>query len=224
MLLTLRSAVQHIDKSVFTLLGVEKSIPSKMKFTVDTRRFIKTHINPTHINLAALCTSTCRIPNMSAYLTRLQNVLFTKIFLRSLFILTSIAKCSADQAYKNTSMIIVKNINIYKTLHFVKIINFLSVSRPTKTLLPLHTIRTLLCITLLSAVLLELCESIFTSFSLSSILTVIAVLCCWILHRETEIRDGFGTAVSGGGFMIISLSRAWKLLYLYRCIYNIIVL
>ncbi|XP_072749305.1 ATP-binding cassette sub-family C member Sur isoform X2 [Anoplolepis gracilipes] len=86
----------------------------------------------------------------------------------------------------------------------------------SKSLLPLHISRTLLCMLLLSILLLELCESILTSISLSPILTIIAVLFCWILHRETEMRDGFGTAVSGGGFTIIGLSRTWKLLHLCR--------
>ncbi|XP_039304714.1 ATP-binding cassette sub-family C member Sur isoform X2 [Solenopsis invicta] len=86
----------------------------------------------------------------------------------------------------------------------------------SKSLLPLHASRTLFCILLLIILLLELYESIVTSISLSSILTVIAVLFCWILHRETEIREGFGTAVSGGGFTIVGLARAWKFLYLCR--------
>ncbi|XP_011635575.1 ATP-binding cassette sub-family C member Sur [Pogonomyrmex barbatus] len=86
----------------------------------------------------------------------------------------------------------------------------------SKSLLPLHVSRTLLCILLLLILSLELCESMLTSISLSSILTMIAILSCWILHRETEIRDGFGTAVSAGGFAIIGLSRAWKFLYLCR--------
>ncbi|XP_020299812.1 ATP-binding cassette sub-family C member Sur [Pseudomyrmex gracilis] len=88
--------------------------------------------------------------------------------------------------------------------------------KPFMTLLPLHKSRTLLCILLLTILLLELCESVLTSVSLSSILILIAVLCCWILHRETEVRDGFGTIASGGGFTIIGLSRAWRLFYLCR--------
>ncbi|XP_012055355.1 PREDICTED: ATP-binding cassette sub-family C member Sur [Atta cephalotes] len=85
-----------------------------------------------------------------------------------------------------------------------------------KSLLPLHTSRTLICILLLLNLLLELYESILTTISLSLILTIIAILFCWILHRETEIRDGFGTAASGGGFAVIGLTRAWKFLYLCR--------
>ncbi|KAG5314659.1 ABCC9 protein, partial [Pseudoatta argentina] len=86
----------------------------------------------------------------------------------------------------------------------------------SKSLLPLHTSRTLICILLLLNLLLELYESILTTISLSLILTIIAVLFCWILHRETEIRDGFGTAASGGGFAVIGLTRARKFLYLCR--------
>lgn len=107
---------------------------------------------------------------------------------------------------------------ISKKLTHVKL-SVCRLHRSSKSLLPLHTSRTLLCLLLLSILSLELCESILTSISLSSILTVIAVLSCWVLHRETEMRDGFGTAVSGGGFTIIGLSRTWKLLYL--CRYNI---
>ncbi|XP_018345324.1 PREDICTED: ATP-binding cassette sub-family C member Sur [Trachymyrmex septentrionalis] len=88
--------------------------------------------------------------------------------------------------------------------------------RLSKSLLPLHTSRTLICILLLLNLLLELYESILTTISLSLILTIIAVLFCWILHRETEIRDGFGTAASGGGFAVIGLTQAWKFLYLCR--------
>ncbi|XP_011881729.1 PREDICTED: ATP-binding cassette sub-family C member Sur [Vollenhovia emeryi] len=91
-----------------------------------------------------------------------------------------------------------------------------AVGKLSKSLLPLHTSRTLLCILLLLILSLELYESILTLISLSSTLTMIAVLFCWIVHRETETRDGFGTAVSGGGFTIIGLSRAWKFLYLCR--------
>ncbi|KAH0954120.1 hypothetical protein HN011_011629 [Eciton burchellii] len=86
----------------------------------------------------------------------------------------------------------------------------------SRSLLPLHTCRTLLCMLLVAILLLELCESALTSISLSSILAMIAVLSCWMLHRETEIRDGFGTAASGGGFTIIGLARAWRLSYLCR--------
>ncbi|KAL0120319.1 hypothetical protein PUN28_008165 [Cardiocondyla obscurior] len=86
----------------------------------------------------------------------------------------------------------------------------------SKSLLPLHASRTLLCILLLIILFLELYESILTSISLSSILTTVAVVFCWVLHRETEIREGFGCAVSGGGFTIIGVSRAWKFLYLCR--------
>ncbi|XP_012522703.2 ATP-binding cassette sub-family C member Sur [Monomorium pharaonis] len=86
----------------------------------------------------------------------------------------------------------------------------------SKSLLPLHTCRTLFCMLLLLILLLELYESILTSISLSSTLAVNAVLFCWMLHRETEIRDGLGTAVTGGGFTIIGLARAWKFLYLSR--------
>ncbi|XP_011149879.1 ATP-binding cassette sub-family C member Sur [Harpegnathos saltator] len=86
----------------------------------------------------------------------------------------------------------------------------------SKSLLPFHTFRTLLCMLLLLTLLLELCESLLTSIVLSSILTIIAVISCWILHRETEIRDGFGTAASGGGFAIICLTRLWKLYHLHR--------
>ncbi|EFN77618.1 ATP-binding cassette transporter sub-family C member 9 [Harpegnathos saltator] len=85
----------------------------------------------------------------------------------------------------------------------------------SKSLLPFHTFRTLLCMLLLLTLLLELCESLLTSIVLSSILTIIAVISCWILHRETEIRDGFGTAASGGGFAIICLTRLWKLYHLH---------
>jgi len=96
--------------------------------------------------------------------------------------------------------------------------------RLSKSLLPLHTSRTLICILLLLNLLLELYESILTTISLSLILTIIAILFCWILHRETEIKDGFGTAASGGGFAVIGLTRAWKFLYLCRYILLIIII
>ncbi|XP_029661257.1 ATP-binding cassette sub-family C member Sur [Formica exsecta] len=124
---------------------------------------------------------------------------------------------------QSTTECLVELMNIFVTIFTTLVAAILifkykcsAVRKPSKSLLPLHTSRTLLCMLLLSILLLELCESILTSISLSSILATIAVMFCWILHRETEMRDGFGTAVSGGGFTIIGLSRVWKLLHLCR--------
>ncbi|XP_017767068.1 PREDICTED: ATP-binding cassette sub-family C member Sur [Eufriesea mexicana] len=86
-----------------------------------------------------------------------------------------------------------------------------------RSLLPFHVTRTLLCMAVLTVLFLELCESLLTSISCSSILTIVATLCCWILHRETEVRSGFGTAISAGIFAAIGLSRAWKFMYFSRC-------
>lgn len=85
-----------------------------------------------------------------------------------------------------------------------------------RRLLPFHTARTLLCMAVLMTLFLELCESLLTSISFSLILTIIAILHCWIVHRGTEVRDAFGTALSAGILAAISLSRAWKLMYLSR--------
>lgn len=85
-----------------------------------------------------------------------------------------------------------------------------------RRLLPFHTTRTLLCMTILVVLFLELCESFLTWISCSSIITIVAILYCWILHRNTEVKDGFGVAYTTGIFAAIGLSRAWKFTYLYR--------
>ena len=51
---------------------------------------------------------------------------------------------------------------------------------------------------------------------------IIAILHCWIIHRGTEVRNAFGTVLSAGIFAAISLSRAWKLMYLSRLVLFII--
>lgn len=90
--------------------------------------------------------------------------------------------------------------------------------RECRRLLPFHTTRTLLCMTILVVLFLELCESFLTWISCSSIITIVAILYCWILHRNTEIKDGFGVAYTTGIFAAIGLSRAWKFTYLYRSV------
>ncbi|XP_076228088.1 sulfonylurea receptor isoform X2 [Nomia melanderi] len=84
----------------------------------------------------------------------------------------------------------------------------------SRELLSFHTIRTLLCMLILLVLFLEVCESFLTTTSLSSIFTILAVLCCWILHRQTEINGGYGIAFSAGIFAAIGLARAWKCTYL----------
>ncbi|XP_076755199.1 sulfonylurea receptor isoform X2 [Xylocopa sonorina] len=85
-----------------------------------------------------------------------------------------------------------------------------------RKLLPFHTTRSVLCMAVLMVLFLESCESFLTSISYSSILAILAVLCCWILHRGTEIRDGLGTAVSVGIFATMALSRTWKFMHFSR--------
>ncbi|XP_076160818.1 sulfonylurea receptor isoform X2 [Ptiloglossa arizonensis] len=80
----------------------------------------------------------------------------------------------------------------------------------SRGLLPFHTTRTLLCMLLLLVHFLELSESFLTTVSISTILSILAVLSCWILHRSTEINGGLGTVFSAGIFAAIGLSRAWK--------------
>lgn len=72
--------------------------------------------------------------------------------------------------------------------------------------------------TVLVVLFLELCESFLTWISCSSIITIVAILYCWILHRNTEVKDGLGVAYTTGIFAAIGLSRAWKLTYLYRSV------
>ncbi|XP_031368512.1 ATP-binding cassette sub-family C member Sur isoform X3 [Apis dorsata] len=91
-----------------------------------------------------------------------------------------------------------------------------SKQKECRRLLPFHTTRTLLCMTMLVVLFLELCESFLTWISCSSIITIVAILYCWILHRNTEVKDGFGVAYTTGIFATIGLSRAWKFTYLYR--------
>ncbi|XP_076544094.1 sulfonylurea receptor [Osmia lignaria lignaria] len=88
--------------------------------------------------------------------------------------------------------------------------------KDARRLLPFHVTRTLLCMSLLVMLFFEVCESFLTLISLSSILTILAILSCWFLHRATEIRDGFGTVFTAAIFATIGLSRAWKFTYLSR--------
>ncbi|XP_053987096.1 ATP-binding cassette sub-family C member Sur [Hylaeus volcanicus] len=81
-------------------------------------------------------------------------------------------------------------------------------------LVPFHTTRTLLCMSVLLVLSLEACESFLTTISFSSIFTILAVVSCWILHRRTEINGGLGTAFTAGILAAISLSRAWKFIAL----------
>ncbi|XP_017788164.1 PREDICTED: ATP-binding cassette sub-family C member Sur [Habropoda laboriosa] len=59
-------------------------------------------------------------------------------------------------------------------------------------------------------------ESFLTTTSYSSIATILAVLCCWILHRDTETTGGHGVVFTAGIFGTISLSRMWKFTYFSR--------
>ncbi|XP_043258607.1 ATP-binding cassette sub-family C member Sur [Colletes gigas] len=77
-------------------------------------------------------------------------------------------------------------------------------------LFPFHATRTLLCMLLLLVLFTELCESFLTTISFSSILAILAVFSCWILHRRTEINGGYGTVFTAGILAAIGLSRAWK--------------
>lgn len=104
----------------------------------------------------------------------------------------------------------------YKGSRFLILFFFLL--RKCRRLLPFHTTRTLLCMTVLVVLFLELCESFLTWISCSSIITIVAILYCWILHRNTEVKDGLGVAYTTGIFAAIGLSRAWKLTYLYRSV------
>lgn len=90
--------------------------------------------------------------------------------------------------------------------------------RDCRGLLPFHTTRTLLCMTVLAVLFVEFCESLLTSISFSLIPMIVAILYCWIIHRRTEVRDACGTALSAGIFVAISLSRAWKLMCLSRSV------
>ncbi|XP_078045328.1 sulfonylurea receptor isoform X2 [Augochlora pura] len=83
--------------------------------------------------------------------------------------------------------------------------------------LPFHTTRTSLCLSILLILFLEICESILTTISLSSIFTILAVFSCWILHRRTEItgKDS-GIIFTAAIFAGIGLARSWKCIYLSR--------
>ncbi|XP_015595444.1 ATP-binding cassette sub-family C member Sur isoform X2 [Cephus cinctus] len=86
----------------------------------------------------------------------------------------------------------------------------------TAVLLPLHNTRTLLCISLLLILLFELLESLLVPAAILPFLSILATISCWVVHRQTEVRDGLGVAISGGGFTIMAVARAWRLIYLHR--------
>ena len=83
-------------------------------------------------------------------------------------------------------------------------------------LLPLHTLRTVACIVLLLFLLLELSESLLTIGPLSQVISLMAIISCWILHRETEIRDGLGLATTAGAFTAVAVARVWRFIHLRR--------
>lgn len=94
--------------------------------------------------------------------------------------------------------------------------------RCIKKLLPLHNLRSVLCILLILVLLIELSEAFIDQAPLSQVISLMAVINCWILHRQTEIRDGLGLAISGGAFTTISVARLWRLLHLIRYILKFI--
>ncbi|XP_034942129.1 ATP-binding cassette sub-family C member Sur-like [Chelonus insularis] len=86
----------------------------------------------------------------------------------------------------------------------------------TTNLLPCHNLRSVLCILLLLVLLLEFSEALIDQAPVSQSISLLAVIFCWILHRETEMRDGLGLAVSGGAFITIAVARLWRLFHLIR--------
>ncbi|XP_043281302.1 ATP-binding cassette sub-family C member Sur isoform X2 [Venturia canescens] len=90
------------------------------------------------------------------------------------------------------------------------------IRRSSTRLLPLHTLRSVLCIILTLFLVLELSESMMELAPLSQILSLMAIISCWFLHRETEMRDGLGLAGTGGSFATVALARAWRLYHLQR--------
>ncbi|XP_063983768.1 ATP-binding cassette sub-family C member Sur-like isoform X2 [Diachasmimorpha longicaudata] len=83
-------------------------------------------------------------------------------------------------------------------------------------LLPLHNVRSILCLLLLIFLTVELSEGLITHSWLLQLISLITIIICWFLHRATEIRDGLGLAVSGGAFTTIAVARLWRLIHLNR--------
>lgn len=84
--------------------------------------------------------------------------------------------------------------------------------RRNKNLLPLHNYRTILSIILLLIASLELFESFIIKIPLLQIITLLSIITLSILHRQSEKRDGLGLAITACGFIIITISRLWRIL------------
>ncbi|XP_044013895.1 ATP-binding cassette sub-family C member Sur-like [Aphidius gifuensis] len=59
---------------------------------------------------------------------------------------------------------------------------------------------------------LELFESFIIRTPLLQIITLLSIITLSILHRQAEKRDGLGLAVTACGFIIITISRLWRIL------------
>ncbi|XP_074096275.1 sulfonylurea receptor [Cotesia typhae] len=86
--------------------------------------------------------------------------------------------------------------------------------RVCSSLLPWHNLRSVLSLLLIIVVVLEFCEAVIDQVPLCQGIFLVTVVACWILHRQTEIRDGLGLAVTGGIFITIAVARLWRLVHL----------
>ncbi|XP_046482248.1 ATP-binding cassette sub-family C member Sur isoform X1 [Neodiprion pinetum] len=83
------------------------------------------------------------------------------------------------------------------------------------SLLPLHNVRSLLCLGLLLFFLLDLSESLFEMRLLLPILSILLVLVCWTAHRAIEVWNGIGVIVTAASFAMVAVARVWRLIYIH---------
>ncbi|XP_011307390.1 ATP-binding cassette sub-family C member Sur [Fopius arisanus] len=129
--------------------------------------------------------------------------------------MTTSASSTSDCFVELVNLVVVI-ISLIATLCLIVKYRLTDQRRCTSNLLPLHTIRSILCLLLLIFLTLELSEGLITHSWLPQLISLIAIISCWFLHRETEIRDGLGLAVSGGAFTTIAVARLWRLIHLNR--------
>ncbi|XP_015114991.1 ATP-binding cassette sub-family C member Sur [Diachasma alloeum] len=127
---------------------------------------------------------------------------------------TTTSASSGSDCFVELVNLVVVIISLIAALLFIINYRLTYQRKCTSNLLPLHNVRSVLCLLLLLFLTLELSEGLITHSWLPPSISLVTIIICWFLHRATEIRDGLGLAVSGGAFSTIAVARLWRLIHL----------